>query len=139
MSGSGVQPRPSRIGGGDGLADRVARIADEVIDPCSLAQGVPAGLTEMGLLTAIRLTPRHGATGATHVELRLRLTAPGCMYGVAFERELRARVGELPDVAGVDVVWDDAFDWTPDDMAPSLSARLAARRHAIRAAAQERG
>jgi metal-sulfur cluster biosynthetic enzyme len=133
MSGRGAGPRPSQIGG---LADRIALIADEVIDPCSLAQGVPAGLTEMGLLTAITLTP---GEGAAHVELRLRLTAPGCMYGVAFERELRARVGELPEVAAIDVVWDDAFDWTPDDMAPSLTARLAARRDAIRAAAHARG
>jgi len=110
----------------------VLAIADEVIDPCSLAQGVPAGLAEMGLVHSVAL--EDAGAGTTRVRVRLRLTAPGCLYGVAFERELRARLLARADVAAVEVEWDGTFDWTPEDMAASLRARLEERRGALRAA-----
>jgi metal-sulfur cluster biosynthetic enzyme len=65
------------------------------------------------------------------VTLHLRTTGPGCLYVVFFERELRARIEAEPDVASLTLAWDDAWDWTPDAMAPGARAALAERRRAL--------
>ena len=65
------------------------------------------------------------------MRLRLRTTGPGCLYVVFFERELRVRIEALPQVATLDLAWDDAFDWSPDDLAPHVQAELAARRRRL--------
>lgn len=111
------------------LVERVRAAVNEVPDPCSVSQGVPTGLVDMGLLCEIDLT----AAGEARYEVlvRLRLTAPGCFYAVYFEREIRARLDEMPDVAGVDVEFSDEFDWTPDDIAPHVQQQLRERRERL--------
>jgi metal-sulfur cluster biosynthetic enzyme len=112
----------------------IERLVDEFIGCCILAQNVPAGLAATGLLGPVHLEPR---SNLVQVELCMRLTASGCTHPVTFERESRERLASLTGIAGVDIVWDRAFDWTPNDMAPSLR-RLAARREALRQAAAAR-
>ena len=129
------------------LEQRIRELANEIVDPCSAAQAFPIGLVDMGLLLAVTLTPA-GATGGApagvggragggaaegqvDVRLRLRTTGPGCFYVVFFERELRARVEALPEVASLALVWDAAWDWTPDAIAPAAREALAVRRRRL--------
>ena len=111
------------------LLDRVRAAVNEVSDPCSVAQGVPTGLLDMGLLCDINLGSSVG--GRQDVVVQLRLTAPGCFYAVYFEREIRARLEEMPDVAQVDVEFSRNFDWSPDDIAPHIQQRLRDRRERL--------
>lgn len=107
------------------LRGAIRQAVDGIQDPCALAQGIPIGLIEMGLLTGLKMTADGGGFA---VELRLRLTAPGCLYWIYFERELRQRVRVLEGVMSVSVELDDAFDWTPDVMGDRAQALLRSRR-----------
>lgn len=115
------------------LEQRIRELANEIVDPCSAAQAFPIGLVDMGLLLAVELTPAAGGGAADSVDVRLRLrtTAPGCFYVVFFERELRARIEALPQVASLALEWDGAWDWTPDEIAPAPREALAERRRRL--------
>lgn len=111
------------------LADRIRALANEVDDPCSLAQGVPIGLVDMGLLLGLELT--EAPAGGFHVRLDLRVTAPGCMYTPYFERELRQRLEALPEVRSLRLEWRPDLEWTPSDIAPAARERLRQRRERL--------
>lgn len=119
-----------------GLADRVLALVDEVHDPCSVSQGVATGLRSMGMVRSLELAD--AGDGRSVVQLTMRLTGPGCLYVVHFERELRDRIEALAEVARLELTWDDEFDWSPDDMAEDVKARLRERRERILAEARER-
>jgi metal-sulfur cluster biosynthetic enzyme len=114
-----------------GIEAAVARVADEIRDPCSVAAGEPLGLVEMGLLRGIEVA---SAVGSGHeVTVRLRLTAPGCLYWLYFERELQTRVGALDGVESLRIERDRSYDWDESEIAPAARARLRGRRSAATA------
>jgi len=100
------------------------QMADEVHDPCSMAIGLKIGLAEMGLIRHLSAEP--GPEGWL-ITLTLRLTSPGCQYFYFFRESLEARIGAHPEVASVEILWDQTFDWTPDDFAPSAREKIDAR------------
>ena len=126
---------PGAAAGTAELEQRIRALANEIVDPCSAATAFQVGLVDMGMLLGVELAPaagEHGRDGGgVAVRLRLRTTGPGCLYVVFFERELRARIEALPEVATLDLAWDDAFDWSPDDLAPHVQAELAERRRRL--------
>ena len=110
------------------IAERDVRAAlNEIVDPCSVAAGEPAGLADMGLVRRIEVCP--GQEGA-HVEVVLALTEPTCLMGFPFVRSARERVAALPGVEAVEVSLDPDFEWTPSEMSPEYAERLARRRRA---------
>ena len=109
------------------LEDRVLAAIDSIQDPCSLAQNVPIGLSEMGLVSAVRLG-EPGADGRRDVELVLRVTAPGCMYVPFMDRSIRAAVGDLEEIGEITTDWDPDADWSPSEIAPAAQQRIAAAR-----------
>lgn len=113
----------------DALIERVRAAVNEVPDPCSVAQGVPVGLVDMGLLCGVEVGAERD--GCHDVQLELRLTGPGCFYGIHFEREIRQRLEAMPDVATIDVEFNPEFDWTQDDIAPHVQEELRARRERL--------
>jgi metal-sulfur cluster biosynthetic enzyme len=120
------------------LQTRVLAALDTVQDPCSLAQAIPIGIAEMGMVTDVRVG---GAdeVGLRDVELVLRVTAPGCMYVPFMDRSIRVAVGELEEVRDVSTVWEPTADWTPDAISPPARARIAeARRRRLSGAGPRR-
>jgi metal-sulfur cluster biosynthetic enzyme len=109
------------------LKERVLAAIDSVQDPCSLAQAVPVGLTEMGLVSDVRLGEPN-ADGRRDVSLVLRVTAPGCMYVPFMDSSIRAAVGELEGVGEITTEWDPDADWSPADIAPPAQRRIAESR-----------
>src|SRR5471032_1687453 len=100
-----------------GLSETEVRAAlDEILDPCSLAAGAPAGLVEMGLLRALELSD--GEDGA-RIRLRIGVTEPGCLMGASFAAQARARLELLCGVASVEIELDHANDWMPSDIDPA--------------------
>lgn len=133
MSDDAPIPAPAPAAGPDGLEERIRALANEIVDPCSAAQALPVGLVDMGLLLRVQLEPAGGEAeaGRWAVRLLLRATAPGCFYIVFFERELRARIEPLPEVVSLELEWDGAWDWTPDEIAPAVREQLAERRRLV--------
>jgi metal-sulfur cluster biosynthetic enzyme len=81
---------------------------DEIKDPCSVAAGTPMGLSEMGIIGSVDMSPDGD------VAIQLRLTSPFCHMIAFLTREAKARVGALPGVRDVSVTTDAGLDWTPD-------------------------
>jgi metal-sulfur cluster biosynthetic enzyme len=111
---------------GAAVEDRIRQVLDEVLDPCSIGRGVPAGITDMGMVTGIDVAT--GPDGRTRATLALRLTSPGCTFQLYFDQQVRARMAQLDDVDSLDIVWRDEFDWSDDDMSPDLKRRLREKR-----------
>jgi metal-sulfur cluster biosynthetic enzyme len=106
-----------------GLEARVRAAIDSVQDPCSMAQAVPIGISEMGMVTGVRLS-EPSADGRRDVELGLRVTAPGCMYVPFMDSSIKAAVAELEEIGAVEIDWEATADWTPDDIAAPAQKRI---------------
>jgi metal-sulfur cluster biosynthetic enzyme len=102
---------------------------DEVRDPCSEVAGAPAGLSEMGLVHELSVTP--SPDGAV-VHVAIRVTEPTCLMGPSLAAGARQRLATLPGVASFEVTLSDDNDWMPADMSPEYRARLEAHRAANR-------
>lgn len=113
-----------------GLAARVRAAVNEVLDPCSVGRGVPAGLFDMGMVEQLEV--RSGDAGPPGVEMKLRLTSPGCTFQLYFERELRERLDGLgipEDRVGIE--WSKRFDWSDENMSAELQSRLRRKRELV--------
>lgn len=117
------------------LHQLVHDLANEIHDPCGLAYGHRIGLAEMGLIRRCDVVP---TDAGWHIELTLRLTAPNCLYFFYFERELRRRLQAVDRVTGVAIQWDHVYDWTPDELAPSVRVKLHGARAEILARHEDR-
>ena len=122
---------------GQGLEDRVRAALDAIVDPCSAAADVPAGLVEMGLVRDVEVTP--GERGGRRVSVVLAVTHPSCMMAPLFLRDAERAVGGLAGVESVDVVLDADFEWTEEDLADEYRSRLLASRARRRDATTDRG
>jgi len=112
--------------------DRVRAELNEILDPCSVVAGAPAGIDEMGLIRALCMTE---VPGGVAIEVRIGVTEPGCMMGASFAVRARERLEALAGVVAVDVALDHASDWEPSDLSPGYAKRLEAVRAANRSAA----
>ena len=101
----------------------VERRLDEVVDPCSAANGTDLGLVEMGLVADIEIE-------SAHVTISLRLTSPFCMQIPYFVDEVEEKVGELDGVSSVTLETDQGTEWHQGMMADSARARREERKAA---------
>lgn len=102
-------------------ASDLAGALDRVVDPCSIATGVPITLRDMGLLQSVTCDDGHA-----HVVLRL--TAPICLQASNIIARVEEVLGELEGVSSVTCEIDPYAEWMPDMMAPAAQARLRAAR-----------
>lgn len=107
------------------LAERILAAANQILEPCGLAQGLSVGMVDMGLIRGVDVEHRDSGWS---VRVRARVTSPDCLHFVYFERELRAAITEILEVAEINIEWTDGSDWTPDEMSDSLREQLKARR-----------
>lgn len=90
---------------------------ERVVDPCSIATGVPLSLREMGMIKDVEIED-----GAVHV--LLRLTSPICWQAGLILERVREVVDVLPGVRSVTCTMDAGTEWLPDMMLPDARARL---------------
>ena len=81
---------------------------------------IPINIVELGLI--YRCEVKADVSGGNRVEIDMTLTAPGCGMGPFLVDDVRAKVGQVPNVSTVDV--DLVFDppWNQEMM--SEAARL---------------
>jgi metal-sulfur cluster biosynthetic enzyme len=85
---------------------RVESALEEVVDPCSAANGTDLSVVEMGLVESIEIEGRR-------ITVNLRLTSPDCTMVGYFEEEIEREVESLNGVETVDVSPDQGFSWRP--------------------------
>ncbi|GKQ41942.1 metal-sulfur cluster assembly factor [Streptomyces sp. A012304] len=101
---------------------QVRAVLNEILDPCSITAGVPAGLDDMGLVSDVHV--RDDGTGGQCVAVTVGVTEPSCVLIGSFAAEAQVRLTALTGVSAVDVRLTDDFDWTPDRLAPHYRQRL---------------
>ena len=109
----------------------VRGVANEVYDPCGLAQGVSIGIVDLGLIRGLNV---ERLEGGWEVSLRIRLTSPGCFYFFYFQREIRDRLKAVPQIRSLNIEWDEVLDWTPEKMSEWAHLKLKAHREKVLAA-----
>jgi metal-sulfur cluster biosynthetic enzyme len=87
-----------------------------IVDPCSIATGVPISLASMGMVKSVT-----ELAGAVHITLTL--TSPICWQASNILASIEATVGALPGVASVTCSLVPG-EWMPDMMAPEARERL---------------
>jgi probable FeS assembly SUF system protein SufT len=92
---------PGAVAAGPASEDAVWGALRQCYDP-----EIPVNVVDLGLVYDLSLTT--GERGATHVSVKMTLTAPGCGMGPAIAADARSRVLAVPGVATADVelVWD---------------------------------
>ncbi|WP_425826316.1 metal-sulfur cluster assembly factor [Streptomyces fractus] len=103
---------------------------NEIIDPCSITAGVPAGLVDMGLVRDIRVDDE--PSGGTRIAVTVGVTEPSCLLIGSFASEAEARLAALPDVRAVEVSLDEGLDWSEERLAPEYRQRLTEHRAGAR-------
>lgn len=88
-----------------------------VMDPCSIATGVPINLVDMGLVKAV-------ANDAGDIRIELRLTSPICWQAANIIAKVEEVVAPLPGVHSVVCSLEASSDWMPDMIAPHARERL---------------
>ena len=113
MSARSATGTPQR----DQVRDALAR----VVDPCSIATGVPLTLFEMGMVEDIAVT-------GGRVTVTLVLTSPVCWQAGNIIQAVETSIGRFPAVTSVACIVNHAAEWLPDQMEPGARRRLRAAR-----------
>jgi metal-sulfur cluster biosynthetic enzyme len=90
---------------------------ERVVDPCSIATGVPINLVAMGLVKEVR---REGG----QVYIALRLTSPICWQAANILRQINEQVSRVQGVGRVECEIDPYAEWTPDMIESRYRSRL---------------
>jgi metal-sulfur cluster biosynthetic enzyme len=114
----GPQDGPPEITGFD---PDVAAALRRIVDPCSIATGVPIDLIDMGLVLGAE---RRGAT----VNVKLQLTSNICIQIGIIEAKIHEEVGSISGVEEVVVDIDHQAEWLPSMVAQGAQEALRARR-----------
>ncbi len=110
----------------DGLEGRILGELNQIIDPCSRATAVPAGLVDMGLVRGLDI--HRNDDGTARVTVSLCVTHPFCMMPAIFLHEVEKRLRTFPEIRSSDVSLDVTTLWTEDLMSGEYRSKLAAQR-----------
>ena len=108
------------------LVEEIYRLLDEIHDPCSVANGNPMGLVEMGIIKAVTVS------AAGKVTVDLRLTSPMCEMLPFMQGETMRSINALEGVTDCVVTRDSGFDWDHDMMSPEARGRRQLRLLSLR-------
>lgn len=88
-----------------------------VVDPCSIATGVPIDIVDMGLVTAVRVD-----RGKAYVEIAV--TSPVCWQVGNIIDAVEKAVAGVPGISSVSCEIDTVTDWLPEMMEAGARRRL---------------
>lgn len=90
---------------------------ERVVDPCSIATGVPISVVKMGMV-------KHVEFDDGVASVLLRLTSPVCWQASNILEMVEVVVGEVPGVTKVICTLDPKSDWMPSMIDPEARRRL---------------
>jgi metal-sulfur cluster biosynthetic enzyme len=100
---------------------QIRQALEKVVDPCSIATGVPINLVAMGMVKEV-------CWEGGNVRVVLRLTSPICWQAVNILRQVELQVSRLDGVRAVTCMLDPLAEWTPQMMDGASRERLRALR-----------
>jgi metal-sulfur cluster biosynthetic enzyme len=103
------------------LPTAVRDVLRRVVDPCSIATGVPISIVDMGLVLDVAV---EGSTA----RVQLCLTSPICFQITNILTKVDETVASVPGIEKVDCSVDAAYEWMPSMMAASSQRDLRAAR-----------
>ena len=106
------------------VVDRTAAVRDalrRVVDPCSIATGVPISIIDMGLVL-------DAAVEGSTARVELCLTSPICLQITNILSKVEETVASLPGIEKVNCTVDVSYEWMPSMMSASSQRRLRAAR-----------
>lgn len=83
---------------------------------------LPVAITELGMVRDVAITEL--ATGGLSARVALVPTFLGCPAQLFIERDVRALVGSLDELAEIDVQWAPATEWSARDITPAGREQL---------------
>jgi metal-sulfur cluster biosynthetic enzyme len=95
----------------------VRQALESVVDPCSIATGVPISLADMGLIKDLRWL-------SGEVEVVLQLTSPICWQAANIIDAVERAVMTVPGARSVKCTLDPGYEWTPKMMSAEARERL---------------
>jgi metal-sulfur cluster biosynthetic enzyme len=99
---------------------------NQIIDPCSVATALPAGMVDMGLVRSLTFVELSGSR--VHAKVKLCITHPFCMMSAVFINEVQKRLRTFSIIETYDVSLDEAVIWTEELFSPEYKKRLDAQR-----------
>jgi metal-sulfur cluster biosynthetic enzyme len=108
------------------LSDRLMCQLNQIMDPCSIATALPAGLVDMGLVRSLEI--EHSANGALHAQVKICITHPFCMMAAVFLHEVEKRLRQFPQIETFNVRLDESAMWTEEFMSDEYRKRLKVHR-----------
>ena len=90
---------------------------ENVVDPCSIATGVPISLADMGLIKELQWL-------AGDVKVALQLTSPICWQAANILNAVERAVMTVPGVRSVNCTLDPGTEWMPSMMSAGARERL---------------
>lgn len=100
----------------------IMEVLNGIIDPCSAATAIPAGLVDMGLIRALTFEPL--GAGQWRCCVKLCVTHAFCMMTGIFMHEIEKRLQGRLRVMEVTVELDCSTIWTEEFMSAEYRARL---------------
>jgi metal-sulfur cluster biosynthetic enzyme len=97
--------------------EAVRHALENVVDPCSIATGVPISLADMGLIKELNWS-------GGEVTLVLRLTSPICWQAANIMSAVERAVTTVPGVRSVNCTLDPGTEWMPSMMSAGARERL---------------
>jgi metal-sulfur cluster biosynthetic enzyme len=101
----------------ESLRAAASRALETVVDPCSIATGIPISLADMGMLQNVSVE-------GNHVVVTLALTSPICWQVGNIIEAVEKSVSAVPGVESARCAVDHEADWLPSAMAESARLRL---------------
>lgn len=99
------------------LREEVLACLDAVQDPCSVVNGTPMGLVDMGLVESVVVDDDGD------IDICLRLTSPFCEMIGFMRKAAIERIAVLDGAGTVNVRTDSGLDWSPERMSPEAQER----------------
>jgi metal-sulfur cluster biosynthetic enzyme len=99
------------------LSEEVRAALHTVVDPCSIATGVPINLVDMGLISAISVQDRD-------VTVTLQLTSPFCMQIGLMNERMEEALGRIQGIGKICIEVDHSAEWVPEMMAETSRSAL---------------
>ena len=113
--------KPAKTGEDSETASEPKSIEDRIVDQIRLVYDpeIPVNIYEMGLIYEIK---HQADTGC--VKVIMTLTSPNCPAAQEIPEDVKARVGELPEVADteVEITWEPP--WGPEMMSEEAKLEL---------------
>ena len=121
----GIEPKPAECSV-EALRELLTRQINQIVDPCSIATALPAGIVDLRLLRSLDIDQL--PDGRLRVAVKICVTHPFCAMSAVFLHEVEKCLKAFEVIEHLDVCLDQSTFWTESFMSSAYKSRLAEER-----------